>query len=166
MDDFLRRVAANKLKQAPNWSFDEWLTIAVVGGGIAGLVAAAHIAASGLQPVVFEATSRVGGRARTRIVGGFHFNQGPHALYTGGALNAALREFGVSISGGNPDLSAGWALWEQGVSPLPVMRLGQNADALDEINKTALKSLFERIVAANDFGREWRCGVRSAICPY
>lgn len=127
--------------------------IAVVGGGIAGLLAAAHVAAAGGQPVVFEAGSKLGGRARTRNLDGYCFNQGPHALYTAGALNKALSEFGVSVSGGSPDLSAGWAVWAHGASPLPTMRFGRNTDSLDEPTSAALKAFFARMAAAIDFGR-------------
>lgn len=39
--------------------------VPIIGGGVAGLVAAAHLAARGLEPVVFEAhPARVGGRLR------------------------------------------------------------------------------------------------------
>lgn len=58
--------------------------VAIVGGGIAGLAAAVYAARSGRAVVVFEQGAHAGGRATTRVTGGYHFNQGPHALYLGG----------------------------------------------------------------------------------
>jgi len=84
--------------------------VAIVGGGIAGLIAAAALARRGLRPVVFEAAPELGGRAQTRIVDGFCFNQGPHALYLAGALKAALDDLSLSAPGGGPRLSDGLAL--------------------------------------------------------
>ncbi|MDP3677984.1 MAG: FAD-dependent oxidoreductase, partial [Methylotenera sp.] len=42
--------------------------IAVIGGGCAGLSAAAHLAERGYAVTVFEASSQLGGRARTVVV--------------------------------------------------------------------------------------------------
>ena len=64
--------------------------VAIVGGGIGGLAAAAFAARAGAQVTVFERLSEPGGRARTRDDHGFAFNMGPHALYVGGAGMAAL----------------------------------------------------------------------------
>lgn len=125
--------------------------IAVVGAGIAGLVATAHLAAGGLEPVVFEASTQMGGRARTRNVSGFHLNQGPHALYKGGALNAALQMFRIRVSGGSPDLASGWALWDSRRSRLPLARLERGVDALDHVNQAALRAFFERIADVSAF---------------
>ena len=56
----------------------------VVGAGLAGLTAAITAAEGGAQVTVLEAREHAGGRARTAVVGGFHLNQGAHALYRGG----------------------------------------------------------------------------------
>jgi oxygen-dependent protoporphyrinogen oxidase len=48
----------------------------VVGGGIAGLAAALRLRERGLQPLVLEAESRVGGRMTTDRVGGFAIDTG------------------------------------------------------------------------------------------
>ena len=55
--------------------------VVVIGGGVAGLVAAARCARAGVPTVVVEKSSHVGGRATTREKQGFLFNLGPHALY-------------------------------------------------------------------------------------
>lgn len=50
--------------------------VAVIGAGLAGLAAARRLAAAGRDPIVFEATDRVGGRQRTSELGGTTFEQG------------------------------------------------------------------------------------------
>jgi phytoene dehydrogenase-like protein len=59
--------------------------VTVVGGGLAGLVAAVECAERGLRVEVLEAKSRLGGRAWT-TEGSWKANYGAHAVYTGGGL--------------------------------------------------------------------------------
>jgi glycine/D-amino acid oxidase-like deaminating enzyme len=80
--------------------------VAVVGGGLAGLTAAAFAARLGSSVVVLDAHA-LGGRACTTSIDGFRFNQGPHALYETGEAMAALRELGVPVPGGAPSRTIG-----------------------------------------------------------
>lgn len=64
--------------------------VTVVGGGLAGLIAAVEVAEAGVPVRVLEARSRPGGRA-TSTPGPYTANLGPHALYTGTALWDWLR---------------------------------------------------------------------------
>ncbi len=75
--------------------------VAVVGAGLAGLAAARVAHGHGLGVVVVDATEP-GGRGRTDVRGGVHFNRGPHALYLGGDAERLLRRFGLSLVGGPP----------------------------------------------------------------
>ena len=75
---------------------------AVVGGGIAGLTAACFLARGGAEVTLFEKAPTVGGRAATRESGGFFFNRGIHALYTGGAASRVFEELGVAYGHGTP----------------------------------------------------------------
>lgn len=59
--------------------------IDVIGGGLAGLIAAAECAEAGARVRVLEARSRFGGRAASTGQP-FVANLGPHALYAGGSL--------------------------------------------------------------------------------
>lgn len=59
--------------------------ITVVGGGLAGLVAAIEAAERGAPVRLLEARSRLGGRAASTVATRVA-NLGPHALYTGGSL--------------------------------------------------------------------------------
>ena len=84
--------------------------VAVVGGGLAGLAAAALLARRGHPVVLFERTATLGGRAVTHAAGGFRLNLGPHALYRRGPGAAVLDTLGVRYTGGVPDASGGLAL--------------------------------------------------------
>lgn len=59
--------------------------ITVVGGGLAGLIAAIEAAEAGAPVRLLEARQRLGGRAAT-LPGDYLANLGPHAVYAGGSL--------------------------------------------------------------------------------
>jgi phytoene dehydrogenase-like protein len=74
----------------------------VIGGGPAGLVAAVRLAEGGIETTLLEAASHFGGRAASEQREGFFLNQGPHALYAGGAAMRELRAMGVELEWWNP----------------------------------------------------------------
>ena len=76
--------------------------VIVVGGGIAGLAAAAYVGRAGNSVSLFERSSQIGGRAITNEMAGFRFNLGPHALYKNGPAAAVLAELGVRYTGKTP----------------------------------------------------------------
>lgn len=82
--------------------------IHVIGAGLAGLTAAAFVAGAGLPVVVHESRNRLGGRATTDYRDGFRFDQGPHALYRGGAAERVLGELGIAPRGRVPDVAGVW----------------------------------------------------------
>ncbi|HEX3770351.1 MAG TPA: FAD-dependent oxidoreductase [Polyangiaceae bacterium] len=76
--------------------------VIIVGGGLAGLTAATLCARRGLSAVLLERAGALGGRAQTTLERGHAHNLGGHALYRGGAIEAALRELGVPFTGAPP----------------------------------------------------------------
>lgn len=126
--------------------------IAVIGGGIAGLIAALEIARLGRTVTMFEATSKLGGRAQTREHGGFYLNQGPHALYRAGAFNRALQEFAVPVTGAGPDLGRGFAIWDGGTFPFPLRASGGAPAPLDNTEAYALAAFFTRMSSDSSLG--------------
>jgi phytoene dehydrogenase-like protein len=82
----------------------------VVGGGLAGLIAAIKLAQAGRSVIVLEQSKQPGGRAATNSAGGSHFNLGPRALYRQGHAFRTLRELQVPFTGNfpNPGVSLGY----------------------------------------------------------
>jgi glycine/D-amino acid oxidase-like deaminating enzyme len=77
-------------------------TAVVVGGGPAGLIAAAKLADAGIATTLLEASSALGGRAASQRHAGFDLNQGAHALYVGGPGMRQLRSLGIDPERWNP----------------------------------------------------------------
>lgn len=84
-------------------------TAIVVGAGLAGLVAANHLADAGVVVTVFDGAGHAGGRAHTTSHdtprGTALVNLGPHAVYRGGALARTMEGFGLRIPGRMPNLA-------------------------------------------------------------
>jgi phytoene dehydrogenase-like protein len=91
----------------------------VIGGGVAGLVAATSLAKAGRPVVLLEKASSLGGRAATREKHGFSFNLGPHALYREGELRHTLRSFGIDPRGAVPGSNGGFAIYKGRLHTLP-----------------------------------------------
>lgn len=77
--------------------------VVVIGGGLAGLTAAATARAAGASVVVLEGQAP-GGRARVTEREGFTFNLGAHALYLGGEAMEVLTRLGIRPEGSRPPL--------------------------------------------------------------
>jgi hypothetical protein len=69
--------------------------LTIVGGGLAGLVAAIAAREAGLDVTLYEARRQLGGRART-APGAYHANWGPHVIYADGPLWAWLDRRGLA----------------------------------------------------------------------
>lgn len=74
-------------------------TVAIIGGGWAGLSCAVECVRRGLRPTVFEAAAGVGGRARTVGLDGLRLDNGQHILI--GAYDATLAM--MRTVGADPD---------------------------------------------------------------
>lgn len=113
----------------------------VVGGGLAGLIAATELARGGVKTLLMERSGHAGGRAVTQeLEGGYYFNLGPHALYRKGAAQRVLRELGIKWSGGLPPTKGGRVVYrgKKFISPLGTTSLMM----------TGLLSFREKIEAA------------------
>ena len=135
-------------------SFPNEYDVAVVGGGLAGLAAAAvaadpaHPAVSAGRPprVLLVDTRSVGGRARTTRRHDFAFNEGPHALYRGGAGRAVLGRLGITPTGGQPAVSHAKGLRAGELLPLPTSpRTLATTTMLGVRSKAQLGSLLARL---------------------
>jgi phytoene dehydrogenase-like protein len=77
--------------------------VAVVGGGLAGLTVAHELACAGFPVTLYDRKRKLGGRAGTALKDDFALDQGPHALYLGGATNRYLTSLGITMRGATPD---------------------------------------------------------------
>ncbi len=95
--------------------------IVIIGGGLAGLVAAATAAepTNGSSRVVLLEGTQPGGRARTDDRNGYKFNQGAHAVYLQGAGRQVMLGLGIDPHGGPPALKHTY-VWQDGqLFPMP-----------------------------------------------
>ncbi|KAM9863330.1 Protoporphyrinogen oxidase [Leucobacter sp. BZR 635] len=94
--------------------------VAVVGGGVAGLVAARELALAGARVTVFEAERELGGRLRATDLAGAQFDMGAEAFATrGGAVAGLLSELGLSEHIVQPAAAGAWVVGAGGALPLP-----------------------------------------------
>ncbi|ADU29536.1 phytoene desaturase family protein [Evansella cellulosilytica] len=76
--------------------------VVIVGGGLAGYVAANYLGRKGVSVLLLEKSSQVGGRARTVKIKQNFFNIGPHAFYSKGQGREILEELKVKLVGKSP----------------------------------------------------------------
>ncbi len=69
----------------------------IVGGGIAGLTAAAYLARAGRKTLLIEKNSECGGLVNTFTRDGFVFDAGVRALEDAGIIMPMLAELGISL---------------------------------------------------------------------
>ncbi|MBC6973495.1 FAD-dependent oxidoreductase [Bacillus sp. Xin] len=96
----------------------ENFTVAIIGGGLAGLTASIYLAREGKKVVVLEKSNRFGGRAMTTNKNGILMNLGAHALYCGGEALSTFEELGINIPGGIPSTTA-HGIWKNDVYTVP-----------------------------------------------
>jgi len=94
--------------------------VVIVGGGLSGLTAAAHLGRTGVRTIVFDEARELGGRAKTEHRNGFHLNYGPHRLYAEGPAVKGLRRLGIEIDGARRGPNGGIAVWHGHKHTLPV----------------------------------------------
>jgi phytoene dehydrogenase-like protein len=108
---------------------DAMLEVTVVGGGLAGLIAAAECAEAGVPVTLHEARSHLGGRATTNP-GEWHTNFGPHAFYAGGSMWDWLRARKLHTPYRRPHLTGVRLRWKGEVRSTPPTALLRAARAI------------------------------------
>jgi len=101
------------------------IRIAVVGGGIAGLVAAKECAAVGMRVTVFEAAEQAGGVVRRGEADGIVFDAGAESFATrGGHVRALLEDLGLTERIVDPAPGGAWLAGIPGVGAAPLPKGG------------------------------------------
>ncbi|GAB3187533.1 protoporphyrinogen oxidase [Nesterenkonia suensis] len=106
--------------------------VAVVGGGIAGLVAAWDLARGGCEVTLHEAAPRLGGAIGTHRLGGVEVDSGAEAFATRStAVPRLVEELGLQEKVIAPDAAGAWLQLPDLAAPLPATGiLGIPADPL------------------------------------
>lgn len=96
----------------------ERVDVAVIGGGMAGLVAARTAARAGERVALFEAADRVGGLVGSHRVGGLELDSGAESFATrGDTVPQLARELGLPVV--TPDPAPARVLHDGRLIPLP-----------------------------------------------
>ena len=123
----------------------------VIGGGVAGLVVARRLAASGAAVTLFEASDRLGGTVARHEVGGLALDAGAESFAVrGGVVAALLAELGLADDIVAPAPGPAWLQPVTGAAvPLPATALlGIPADPLaDDVVRVVGRAAAERAVA-------------------
>lgn len=94
--------------------------VAVVGGGVTGLVAARRLALHGSRVVLLEHSDRLGGQIRTLHIAGRHVDVGAEALHLAApAASALVAELGLSDRIVGARAGTSWLWTPRGRRPLP-----------------------------------------------
>jgi len=94
------------------------IRIAVIGGGVAGLVAALECAKVGTHVTVFESSDALGGTARTVELDGLPVDMGVDSVTP--ALDDRLRDLGLADALVVPDTETRWVAGVPGVDAAPL----------------------------------------------
>ncbi|SHE65529.1 Phytoene dehydrogenase-related protein [Seinonella peptonophila] len=113
-------------------------TVIVVGGGLAGMSAAARLAHNGYKVTLLEKAPKLGGRAITIPLKGFNFNFGAHAIYARdkSVLRKFESEIGLKVDWKN--FSPSKAFYDMGsfTTPMPATLAGlYQTKVIDAENK-------------------------------
>jgi oxygen-dependent protoporphyrinogen oxidase len=104
--------------------------IVVIGGGIAGLVAARECARKGLRVIVLEASDTLGGFVASHEVAGLRLDSGAESFATRGGekgkpgpVATLVSDLGLGDSIVTPNSRGAWVQLPDGAAPLPKLSL-------------------------------------------
>lgn len=94
--------------------------VAVIGGGIAGLIAAWELSRNGIDVALFERAARLGGRVCSGEIDGLRFDLGPESYATrGGEVERLLTDLGLSDQITTTSGGRSWVIGDGRAAPLP-----------------------------------------------
>ncbi len=94
--------------------------VAVIGGGITGLICARRLSQRGVRVILFESTSILGGQIRGASVAGHDIDLGAEAIHVSApGMSALLSEVGLSDGIIKSKLGPSWLWTKNGLRRLP-----------------------------------------------
>jgi oxygen-dependent protoporphyrinogen oxidase len=115
--------------------------VVVIGAGMAGLAAADHLAAAGVDVTLLEATGRLGGKVHTTSFAGRPLDMGAEVLVTREPTAVALcRELSLEDDLVTPSSSRAYVWTRHGLRPLPSDALTRLPGRLGELLRSRLLS--------------------------
>lgn len=101
-------------------STDVQQRVAVVGGGISGLVCARRLSQKGVRVTLFETTALLGGEIRTATVAGHLVDMGAEAVHVSApGMNALIAELGLVDDLIKSNMGVSWLWTSRGLRRLP-----------------------------------------------
>ena len=130
-------------------------SVAVVGAGITGLVAAYSLQRRGVNVTLLEASEHAGGAIRTSHQDGFLAEHGPNSFVTSAPVEALLSELDLAedVVEANPDANKRFVVRDGALMPFPLTpmaMLGTRLFSLKAKLRVLLEPLVPRGVADND----------------
>jgi oxygen-dependent protoporphyrinogen oxidase len=97
-------------------------SVAVIGAGISGLVAAWELKRRGVPVTLYEASARAGGAIGTSLADGFLAEHGPNSFVSSADVNGLLARLGLEdeVVEANPDANKRYVLRHGRLVPFPV----------------------------------------------
>ncbi|HEY5223081.1 MAG TPA: protoporphyrinogen oxidase [Microbacteriaceae bacterium] len=140
--------------------------VVIVGGGVAGLIAARECARPGFQVTVLEASDRVGGTVARVTLAGLPIDTGAESFATrGGHVAALLEELGLADEVESPNPAGAWLQLADRAVPLPaggLLGVPGSPLATDVIAaigwRGALRAYLDRLMPVMKVGHEQNFG--------
>ena len=103
-----------------NSSSQERRTVAVVGGGVSGLICARRLSQQGIQVTLFEAEKLLGGEIQTTTFAGHHIDMGAEAVHVSApGMQELISELGLSEELISSNAGMSWLWTRRGLRRLP-----------------------------------------------
>jgi oxygen-dependent protoporphyrinogen oxidase len=141
--------------------------VVVIGGGMAGLVAARDCARPGFAVTLLEASDAFGGSVASLDVGGITVDAGAESFATrGGHVAALIDELGLTEDVVRPNPAGAWVRYGSRTVPLPkagLLGIPSSPLATDVVAaigwRGALRAYLDRLMPVLTIGKEKRLGV-------